>query len=85
MSCTVSVDESMVPTFRFNVQVSDTYGATDSMQGEVTVWNQNQFTGDNMTGTGEATYSLVYKGAGLVVGFGPVANVADVAGAASLS
>ena len=40
-TCTVTVDASMVPTFRFYVSVTDEYGLGDYEDIEVSVWNIN--------------------------------------------
>jgi len=76
-SCTVGVDETMIPTFRFNVVVSDTYGASDNAQGEVAVWNQDIF---NSQGEQELTaeFSIVYKATGLGMLFDNASAVVDV-------
>ena len=76
-SCTLGVDETMIPTFRFNVVVSDTYGASDNAQGEVAVWNQDIF---NSQGEQELTaeFSIVYKATGLGMLFDNASAVVDV-------
>jgi hypothetical protein len=76
-SCTVGVDETMIPTFRFNVVVSDTYGASDNAQGEVAVLNQDIF---NSQGEQELTaeFSIVYKATGLGMLFDNASAVVDV-------
>jgi hypothetical protein len=73
----VGVDETMIPTFRFNVVVSDTYGASDNAQGEVAVWNQDIF---NSQGEQELTaeFSIVYKATGLGMLFDNASAVVDV-------
>mgnify|MGYP000135369274 FL=1 len=76
-SCTVQVDETMIPTFRFNIVVYDTYGASDNAQGEVSVWNYDMF---NSEGTGDlmAEYSITYKASGLGISYDNVSAVVDV-------
>ena len=68
-TCTISVDETMVPTYRFNVIAEDSYQAQDWTQGEVSIWNYDSFTQINSTANGDimTSYDLVYKGAGLSV------------------
>ena len=76
--CSVALSESMVPTFEYNVQVSDTYGATDSGSGTVSVWNFNQFTSSGLDNGLTASYDLVYKTTGLGVTFDNATLASDV-------
>jgi len=75
-SCTVTVDESMVPTFRFNLAVYDSYGGSDNTQGEVDVWNYDSF--DDSGQEISATYEISYKATGLGVTFDNVTGLVDV-------
>ena len=74
----MTVDESMVPTYRFNVVAQDPYGALDSAQGEVSVWNQDAFSGYSDDQSIMAAYEITYKGTGLQVNFGNVSEAVDV-------
>jgi hypothetical protein len=64
-TCTITVDESMVPTYRFNLVVTDSYDAFDSQQGEVSVWNHDTIEGVSTIGDIMYSYDLTYKGTGL--------------------
>jgi len=77
-SCTITVDESMVPTYRFNVVVQDPYGAYDTAQGEVTVWNQDDFSGYSFDESLMAAYQITYKGTGLEIFFENASEAVDV-------
>ena len=77
-SCTIIVDESMVPTYRFNVVAQDPYGAFDTAQGEVAVWNHDDFTGYSDDQSIMAAYEITYKGTGLQLNFGDVSEAVEV-------
>ena len=77
-SCTMAVDESMVPTFRFNVLVQDSYGASDTTQGEVSVWNLDDFSGYSGDESVMAAYEIKYKGTGLQLNFANVSEAVEV-------
>ncbi|MBL6891811.1 MAG: hypothetical protein ISR22_07180 [Candidatus Poseidoniaceae archaeon] len=77
-SCTMTIDESMVPTFRFNVLVEDSYGAFDTVQGEVSVWNHDNFSGYSDDMSIMAAYDITYKGTGLQLNFGNVSEAVEV-------
>ena len=78
--CTVSVDESMVPNYRFNLFVSDTYGDNDSAQGEVTVLNYDGFDVNLFTSSSGVSvgYEIVYKASGLGMTYDNVSDMVDV-------
>ena len=77
-TCTISVDESMVPTYRFNVIASDSYGAYDTIQGEVSVWNLDTFSAYSADETIMASYGITYKGTGLGMTFGNASEMVEV-------
>ena len=68
-TCTVTVDASMVPTFRFFVSVTDEYGLGDYVDVEVSVWNSATATSSGLANGVTAVYDLVYKGSSLDVTF----------------
>ncbi|RPG77068.1 MAG: hypothetical protein CBE08_000895 [Euryarchaeota archaeon TMED248] len=76
--CFVALSESMVPTFEYNLEVMDIYGASDSASGTVSVWNLNEFTSTGLDNGLTATYSIVYKTVGLGVGFDNATLASDV-------
>ena len=67
--CSVDISESMVPTFEYNLQVTDSFGATDSASGTATVWNYGSFTSSDLDNGLSASYSIVYRTTGLTVTF----------------
>ena len=75
--CTVSVDESMVPTYRINLAVYDSYGASDNTNGEITVLNYDSFTSP-AENTLHAEYEITYKSTGLGITFANASDVTDV-------
>ena len=77
-TCAITVDESMVPTYRFNVLVQDSYGAFDTAQGEVSVWNQDDFTGYSADQSLMAAYQITYKGTGLELNFDNASDAVEV-------
>jgi hypothetical protein len=77
--CEVTVDETMVPNFRFNLVVSDSYGANDNAQGEVAVWNYDSFNSDGSTAGASVMYEIVYKATGLGMTYSNVSDLVDVA------
>ncbi len=68
-TCTVQLAESMIPTFEFNLEVQDSYGASDSGSSTVEVWNYGQFTSSGLDNGLTAMYEIVYKTTGLSVTF----------------
>ena len=76
--CSMTVDESMIPTFRFNLVVTDSYGATDSTQGQVSVWNFDNFTASNVETGITLDYEITYKGSGLSMEYGNASDATDV-------
>ena len=77
--CSVSLSESMVPTFEYNLEVIDEYGATDSASGTVSVlWNSNQFTSSGLDNGLTAFYGITYKTTGLLYTFDNATLATDV-------
>ena len=76
--CSMTVDESMVPTFRFNLVVTDSYGAVDSTQGEVSVWNFDNFTSTDVETGIILDYEITYKGTGLSMSYGNASDATDI-------
>ena len=77
-TCTVQLAESMIPTFEFNLEVLDTYGASDSDSGTVEVWNLGQFSSSGLDNGITAKYDIVYKTTGLDVVFDDATLASDV-------
>ena len=76
--CSMTVDESMVPTFRFNLVVTDSYGAVDSTQGEISVWNFDNFTSSDVETGITLDYEITYKGTGLSMSYGNASDATDI-------
>ena len=68
----------MVPTFEYNLEVIDEYGATDSASGTVSVWNSNQFTSSGLDNGLTAFYGITYKTTGLLYTFDNATLATDV-------
>ncbi len=67
--CYVDLISSMIPTFEFNVKVTDQYGDHDSDSASVTVWNSGQYTSVGLADGITAKYDIVYMTTGLEVEF----------------
>ncbi|MBT7244867.1 MAG: hypothetical protein HN874_05405, partial [Euryarchaeota archaeon] len=79
--CLINIDESMTPTFRFNLYVEDSNGGYDSDYAEVSVLNMDwaNSTEGGLADNLSASYSMVYKSTGFNVQYLNASAQTDIA------
>ena len=67
--CVIPLSESMVPNFEYNLEVQDSFGASDFASAVLNVMNSQMFSSTGLDNGLEVDYNIVYQSTGLTVDF----------------